>query len=218
MKKAVKKAVAKKSPVKKAVAKKAPAKKAPAKKAPVKKTSAGKASQKKALTAKAKSGRMAVNGVRNTIKSAIDTKKTGGKGRLTAQDRKALKKALQVLRDRIVDEITFLSGDNLNLSQRDSAGDLSGYSFHMADQGTDNFDREFALNLVSSEQDILYEIDYALQRLEEKTYGICEECGCNIEKARLEALPFARMCIRCKSEKERGKTRYRPFGPTITKN
>jgi DnaK suppressor protein len=123
---------------------------------------------------------------------------------------------LQKLRDRVVDEISFLAGDNLNRSQRESSGDLSSYSFHMADQGTDNFDREFALNLVSSEQDVLYEIDDAIRRIELKTYGVCESCGKQVERARLKALPFAKMCIACKSSSEKGKSRFRPFGPTIS--
>jgi len=128
------------------------------------------------------------------------------------------KDLLQKVRDRVVDEIAFLAGDNLNRSQRESSGDLSSYSFHMADQGTDNFDREFALNLVSSEQDVLYEIDEAINRIELKTYGRCEVCDCAIERARLKALPFAKMCIKCKSAAEKGKSRYRPFGPTISQS
>ncbi|MFH0880598.1 MAG: TraR/DksA C4-type zinc finger protein [Lentisphaerota bacterium] len=135
---------------------------------------------------------------------------------LPAVELKQYREMLRNLRDRVVDEITFLAGDNLNRSQRESSGDLSSYSFHMADQGTDNFDREFALNLVSSEQDALYEIDEAIHRIDLGTYGSCEMCGCAIEKARLKALPFAKMCIQCKSESEKGKTRYRPFGATIT--
>ncbi len=133
-----------------------------------------------------------------------------------ASQLKEYKKVLEKLRDRVVDEISFLAGDNLNRSQRESSGDLSSYSFHMADQGTDNFDREFALNLVSSEQDVLYEIDDALRRIDLGSYGVCEACGKAIEKARLAALPFAKMCISCKSESEKGKTRFRPFGPTIS--
>ena len=128
------------------------------------------------------------------------------------------KKILEKVRDRVVDEISFLAGDNLNRSPRDSSGDLSSYSFHMADQGTDNFDREFALNLVSSEQDVLYEIDDALRRVDMGTYGVCENCNHAIEKARLTALPFAKMCFKCKSEAEKGKTRFRPFGPTISQS
>ncbi len=137
---------------------------------------------------------------------------------LSAKELEEFRAALKNVRDRVVDEITFLSGDNLNRSQRESSGDLSSYSFHMADQGTDNFDREFALNLVSSEQDALYEIDEALHRLDDGSYGACETCGCAIEKARLKALPFAKMCIACKSQAEKGKTRYRPFGQTIAQS
>ena len=128
------------------------------------------------------------------------------------------KTILEKVRDRVVDEIRFLAGDNLNRSPRDSSGDLSSYSLHMADQGTDNFDREFALNLVSSEQDVLYEIDDALRRVQMGTYGVCEGCNKAIEKARLMALPFAKLCIVCKSEAEKGKTRFRPFGPTLSQS
>ena len=123
--------------------------------------------------------------------------------KLTASERRKFKSALIALRDRILDEINFLAGDNLNRSQRDMSGDLSSYSFHMADQGTDNFDREFALNLVSNEQDALYEINEALGRIDNGTYGVCENCGGRIEKGRLAALPFARLCVKCQSEMER---------------
>lgn len=121
------------------------------------------------------------------------------------------KDSLLKLRDRIVDEINFLANDNLNRSQRESSGDLSSYSFHMADQGTDNFDREFAANLLSSEQDVLYEIDEALRRIDGGTYGVCEATGQAIERDRLRVLPFARYCVAAQTEIERGKPRYRPF-------
>lgn len=134
--------------------------------------------------------------------------------RLTAKDLAAFKDMLLKLRDRIIDEISFLSRDNLNRSQRDSAGDLSSYSFHMADQGTDNFDREFAANLLSSEQDVLYEIDEALRRIEGGTFGICEATGQPIEFERLKVLPFARYCVSAQTEMERGKPRFRPFRRT----
>lgn len=80
---------------------------------------------------------------------------------------------------------------------------------------TDDFDREFALNLVSSEHDVLFEIDDALRRIQLKTYGKCDGCSKRIEKIRLKALPFARMCVKCQSESERGRTRFRPFGETL---
>lgn len=124
------------------------------------------------------------------------------------------KDMLLKLRDRVIDEIAFLSRDNLNRSQRDASGDLSSYSLHMADQGTDNFDREFAANLLSSEQDVLYEIDEALRRIEAGTYGICEATGQPIEYERLKVLPFARYCVAAQAELEKGKPRFRPFRRT----
>lgn len=118
------------------------------------------------------------------------------------------------LRDRVIDEISFLANDNLNRSAKDSSGDLSSYSFHMADQGTDNFDREFAASLLNNEHDVLYEIEEALRRIDQGTYGICEMSGQPIERERLKALPFARYSVAVQSEMERGKPRFRPFRRT----
>jgi RNA polymerase-binding protein DksA len=129
---------------------------------------------------------------------------------------KEFRESLQRLRDHVVDEINFLAGDNLNRTQRESSGDLSSYSFHMADHGTDNFDREFALNLVSSEQDVIYEIDDALRRIQMGVYGACETCGEMIAKPRLKAQPFAKLCIKCQSEQEKGRPHFRAFGKTIS--
>lgn len=153
---------------------------------------------------------------RESIAMEAEQKAKPIKSPLTKKELAVYRERLQALRDRVMDEISFLTRDNLNRSQRDSAGDLSSYSFHMADQGTDNFDREFALNLASSEQDTLYEIDEALQRIDMNSYGVCEMCGCAIEKARLDAMPYARMCVKCKAQAEKGKARYRPFGPTLS--
>lgn len=132
------------------------------------------------------------------------------KSPFTAKELTVFKELLLKLRDRIVDEISF-QNDNLNRSQRESAGDLSSYSFHMADQGTDNFEREFAANLLNNEQDSLYEVDEALRRIDQGTYGICEMSGKPIERERLKVLPFARYSIAVQSEMERGKPRFRPF-------
>ena len=115
------------------------------------------------------------------------------------------KRLLVELRDHLIDGVSFLAGENLKRTGKDAAGELSGYSMHMADAGTDNFDREFALSLVSNEQEALYEIEEALKRLETGTYGVCEMCEKLIRKERLEAVPFARFCIQCQSgvEKDR---------------
>jgi len=118
------------------------------------------------------------------------------------------------LRDRVIDEVNFLAKDNLNRSGKEGAGDLSSYSFHMADQGTDNFDRECAANLLSGEQDVLYEIEEALRRIDGGTYGICEMSGEPIEKERLKVIPYARYSVAVQSQMERGKPRFRPFKRT----
>ena len=113
------------------------------------------------------------------------------------------KRLLVELRDHLIDGVSFLANENLKRSSRDASGELSGYSLHMADAGTDTFDREFALSLVSNEQEALYEIEESLKRLEENTYGICEMCDKLIRKERLEAVPFARFCIQCQSSVEK---------------
>jgi RNA polymerase-binding transcription factor DksA len=113
------------------------------------------------------------------------------------------KKLLLDLRDHLIDGVNFLATDNLKRSNREASGEISGSSLHMADAGTDNFDREFALSLVSNEQDALYEIEEALKRLEGGTYGLCETCEKQIRRERLEAVPFTKMCVLCQSISER---------------
>jgi RNA polymerase-binding transcription factor DksA len=216
---------------KKATAKKkaAPAKKkttqkaAPAKKkaAVKKKAVAKKAAAKKAVAKKpaARKGNSAGKSAEPKKASAKGGNHTGRQNKhLSAKDIKNFHKLLLDLRDRVTDEITFLTGDNLNRSQRDASGDLSNYGLHMADQGTDNFDREFALNLVSSEQDIIYEIDEAIRRIDSGTYGICESSGDPIEKERLKVIPHARYCVSVQSEMEKGKSRQRRLSSVVPLN
>lgn len=87
-------------------------------------------------------------------------------------------------------------------------GDLSAYSFHMADQGTDAMEREKAFLFASKEGRYLYHLDEALRRLyrSPETFGICEECGKEIGFERLDALPHTRLCISCKEQEETGVT------------
>lgn len=132
--------------------------------------------------------------------------------RLSKEDTAKFRHLLIELRDHLIDGVNFLASDNLKRSHREASGELSGYSLHMADAGTDNFDREFALSLVSSEQEALYEIEEALKRLEQGTYGLCGNCEKPIRKERLEAVPFARLCVQCQSQVE--KDRRRPMQPT----
>ncbi len=116
--------------------------------------------------------------------------------------RDKFKKILLAEKEKILGEINHLALDNLSSTQRDSSGDLSGYAMHMADVGTDNFQRELALGLVSNEQEFLYKIEEALQMIKEGTYGKCQSCGKNIKISRLKALPFAKLCITCQEKAE----------------
>ncbi len=120
-------------------------------------------------------------------------------------------KTLQQVKDTLIKTRERLSGQMLALAD-DSLKYIDDTS---SEDRTDDFDREFALNLVSSEHDAVFEIDNALRRMAEGTYGICDMCGCALEKARLMALPFARMCVKCQSESERGRSRFRPFGESL---
>lgn len=90
-------------------------------------------------------------------------------------------------------------------SPRDAAGDLSGYSLHIADSATDSYDREFSLGLATNAQKILYEIDEALKRVQEKSFGDCLSCSKPINKRRLTAIPYARLCIACQAKEETGR-------------
>lgn len=122
---------------------------------------------------------------------------------LKKNDLHHFRKLLQVTRKKIVGDLNHLEKDSLNLSQRDASGDLSGYSIHMADMATDNFDREFNLGLASSEQQLLNQIDEALRKIDEGKYGICETCSKPISQKRLLAVPYTRFCIKCQFEEEK---------------
>jgi RNA polymerase-binding transcription factor DksA len=101
----------------------------------------------------------------------------------------------------------------MNGLAKESAQEIPGYSLHMADSGTDNFDRDFALSLLSSDQDAVYEIEEALKRIERNTYGVCELTGKSIPKARLEAIPWTRFTVQAQAQLEReGALRQRRLG------
>ncbi len=131
------------------------------------------------------------------------TVEIGGK-RMKKKEQEEFKRLLEKEKETLLSQIEHLENNSLNKSQRELSGDLSGYSFHLADMGTDNFDRELALNLVSSEQKLLYEVNEALRRLEKGSFGCCEQCGKSIGRKRLQAIPYARLCIKCGERKEKG--------------
>ncbi len=106
------------------------------------------------------------------------------------------------LREHVLSGLTLHSQQTLKRSSRDDSGDLSNYSQHMADAGTDNFERDFALNLLSSEQEALHEIEQAIRRINDGTYGICQFTGKAISKERLSAVPFTRYSLEGQAQKE----------------
>ena len=128
---------------------------------------------------------------------------TQGAQRVTEQDLKEFETRLLDERRRILKEMGHLENTVLKVNPRDSAGDLSGYSFHMADAGTDAMEREKAFLFASVEGRALMEINEALRRLYRGEYGVCESCGQPIARARLEAMPDARLCVSCKEKEER---------------
>lgn len=105
------------------------------------------------------------------------------------------------LKDSLVDSMNGMAEDTLRA--RTEGSEASAFGMHQADAGSDAYDRDFALSLLSKEQDALFEIDEALKRLDGGTYGICEACQKPIPQARLEALPFARFTIECQADYER---------------
>ena len=118
-------------------------------------------------------------------------------------------KLLIELRNHLTGQIDTHSEETLKRSSKDDAGDLSSYGQHMADAGTDTFDRDFALSLVSSEQEALSEVESAIKRIKDGTYGICENTQKPIAKERLVAVPFTRYSAEAQKDIEKNRMRSR---------
>lgn len=111
------------------------------------------------------------------------------------------KKKLVELHDHILDQMQSVAQDNLR--SRPEGSEASAFGMHQADAGSDAYDKDFALSLLSQEQDALYEIEEALKRIENGIYGVCEMSSKPIPKNRLEAIPFARFTVECQSQLEK---------------
>jgi len=180
---------------KKSSAKRPAASKArPARKAPVKRPVSKKASR----TAKTTKGRPSRK--ETTESPALLLGMNHREKRLDPFVRQQKEKLLQ-LRDAMVDSMAGVAQDTLR--SRAEGSEASAFGMHQADAGSDAYDRDFALSLLSQEQDALYEIDQALKRIELGTYGKCEMSGKQIPRARLEAIPFARFTVECQSQLEK---------------
>lgn len=130
-------------------------------------------------------------------------------GKKVPEKFKRFHKLLIELRTHLTEGIELHSEETLKRSAKDDAGDLSSYGQHMADAGTDTFDRDFALSLVSSEQEALSEIEAAINRIYDGTYGVCEITGKAIAKDRLGAVPFTRYSTEAQKDLERNRHRTR---------
>jgi len=126
---------------------------------------------------------------------------------LKKADLKKYEKLLLEKRAQLIEELGLLKKNAMGSTLKEITGDLSSYSYHMADQGTDAMEREKAFLFASKSGRLLYHIDEALRRIRNNSYGICIECGQPIDAARLEAVPHARMCIACKEAEEQRKKR-----------
>ena len=117
---------------------------------------------------------------------------------------KVYKERLLALRSRLRGDVTQMADAALRKNRMEGASEISSMPIHMADLGSDNFEQEFTLSLMENEGETLDLIELALERIEDGTYGQCDECGTKIPKARLNALPYAPLCVKCAGHMERG--------------
>ncbi|MBU8933872.1 MAG: TraR/DksA C4-type zinc finger protein [candidate division Zixibacteria bacterium] len=124
---------------------------------------------------------------------------------MRTREKERYKKKLLAKREAMLEDRDHHMDSQVSTTIRESTGDISSYSYHMADQGTDAMEREKAFMFASRSGRLIYHIDQALRRIEDGTYGKCATCGENISKNRLDAVPHARMCIECKSAEEKSR-------------
>jgi len=115
---------------------------------------------------------------------------------------KLYKDRLLALRARMTGDVNQLRENSLRKNRSEANGNLSNMPIHMADIGSDNYEQEFSLSLMENEGAALEKIQVSLDRIEEGTYGACEECGARIPKTRLNAIPYATLCVKCASQQE----------------
>jgi DnaK suppressor protein len=112
------------------------------------------------------------------------------------------KDQLLMLRARLRGDVNHMADSALKKSRSEANGDLSSMPIHMADIGSDNFEQEFTLSLMENDGGTLTQIEASLERIEEGSYGQCEDCGTKIPKSRLNAIPYATLCVRCAQQQE----------------
>lgn len=131
--------------------------------------------------------------------------KTTPKGKLPKSKVEKYRDLLINDQQRLSGDIRHIKDDHLQKSQKDLTGELSGYSIHIADMSGDDYDRGVALGVFTQEQEILYLVEAALKRIDDGTFGLCESCEKVISTKRLDAVPYATLCIQCQSDQEKKK-------------
>lgn len=121
---------------------------------------------------------------------------------MKAEEVAQFKKLLLSLRERLVGKVDIMQGETLKKSRQDASGDLSNVPIHMADVGTDNYERDIMIELIQNGEEGVRNIDTALEKIEEGAFGVCELCAKKINKDRLKAVPYAKLCIDCQREEE----------------
>ena len=121
---------------------------------------------------------------------------------MNARELKRFEKKLLDERGKLLKQLGSRAEFLFHKTQRDSSGDLSAYSYHMADLGTDAMEREKEFLMASVEGKMVQEINDALRRVHSKTYGKCELCEGKISKERLDIVPNARLCIQCQEKED----------------
>lgn len=121
---------------------------------------------------------------------------------MKAEEVAQFKKLLLSVRERLVGKVDFMQGEALKKSRQDASGDLSNVPIHMADVGTDNYERDIMIELIQNGEEGVRNIDTALEKIEDGTFGVCELCAKKINKERLKAVPYAKLCIDCQREEE----------------
>lgn len=117
------------------------------------------------------------------------------------------KKMLLMKREMLMGNVSRMEDAALRQNRQAASGDLSSIPLHLADIGTDNYEQEFTLGLLQNEEASLRDIDDALAKIEDGTYGECEMCEKKIPKARLKVVPHARLCVECQRKEESRKPR-----------
>lgn len=121
---------------------------------------------------------------------------------MKADELRKFKAMLLERREMLSGDVSKMGDRALGNTRQGASGDLSNMPIHMADIGSDNYEQEFTIDLIQNEEVEVREIDEALARVEDGTFGTCGSCGCRIPKERLKAIPYTMMCVKCKESEE----------------